>query len=231
MTARTRLFALALLVAAGCHRPGPASPAYAHARAGFNRLYAAELDDAFLDPAMGEVEAELRTVPADSADHADAQALLQRITQGRDAAQKARERTRQAIEEALAPPTVTMEPSLAQDAGEPSEGPTYPAPGMPLADFQKYFGDCFHPTGQAAVADAGTVATLYALSEKPACQQRFEYFQSRVVVADSSKVLGQALKSSYQPPPDAGTAEAAGVGSAQVDAGFAASDAGAPATP
>lgn len=218
-------------MAAGCHRQAPASPAYAHARAEFNQLYASELEDAYLDPKMDEVEAELRSVPANSGDHRDAQALLERIAQGRKDAEAARERTQKAIEEALAPPSVPLEPPEPPDAGEETEAPDYPEPGMSLEDFQKNFGDCFQPAGQATVEDAGTVATLYALSESPACQQRFEYFQSRVVVADSSKVLGKALKSSIQPAPDAGSPPAADAGPAPVDAGPQASDAGAPATP
>jgi hypothetical protein len=217
---------VALLSLPACHRPGPPSAAYAHARAQFTALYAEELDDAYLDPQMADVEAELHTVPADSVSHEDAQALLERIAKGREEAQKARQKLQQAVDEALAPPVLTggaLETDAPPpDAGGQASAPAYPTAGMSLSDFQKDFGSCFHPSGQATVGDAGTPATLYALVDAPDCQKRFAFFQSRLVVADSSKVLGKALKSAYRPPPDAGQATpAADAGGPPADAGAA----------
>jgi hypothetical protein len=226
---------VALLSLPACHRPGPPSAAYAHARARFTALYADELDDAYLDPQMADVEAELHTLPPDSVSHPDAQALLERIAKGREEAQKAREQLQQAVDEALAPPVMTggaLETDAAPpDAGPEAGTPAYPAAGMSLSDFQKDFGSCFHPAGQAKVGDAGTPATLYALVDAPDCQKRFAYFQSRLVVADSSKVLGKALKSAYRPPPDAGSSPDASGPAAPAapaaDAGAPPADAGA----
>lgn len=238
MNARSRLLALALLVAAGCHRPGPPSPAYAQARADFSHLYAQELDDAYVDPQMADVEAALRSVPADSVDHPNAQALLQRIQDGRTQVERERARTQQAMDEALAPP-VMFEPSgagssggltavaPAADAGadagvaDASTEPPEPVTGMSRAEFQKRFGDCFHPVGQATVGKGGAQATVYAVSGAD-CQKRFPGYQDRLLAVDGSQVLGTAPKSAYHPPPDAGTAHA--------DAGSAA-DAGAPSRP
>lgn len=216
--------ALSLLLLPACHRPGPPSPAYAHARAQFNALYADALDDAYLDPQMADVEAELRSVPRESVDHPEAEALLARIAQGRQAAQKEKDRLQQAVDEALAPPEMTGGVEVeagAPDAGAGASAAAYPTAGMSLADFQKAFGDCFHRTGEARVGDAGTPAALYALVDAPDCQRRYPYFQSRLVVADGSKVIGKALKSAYRPPPDAGKPAPA------VDAGAPIGDAGA----
>jgi hypothetical protein len=218
-TLRIPALAVALVALPACHRPGPPSPAYAHAREQFTQLYADELSDAFLDPRMEDVEAELKTVPKESADAKEAQALLDRIAQGRKEAQAEQDRLNRGMEEALAPPV--MGGGADQEAapgGAAARTPTMPTVGMPTEEFLKDFGDCFHPIGEARVGDAGPVAKVYGLAETQACQARFEYFQTRVVVADASKVLGNALKSSYQPPPEGG---ATGPAQASPDAGAA----------
>jgi len=77
----TRFLAVVLLLAlTGCARKEP-SPEFTRASERFNKLYAKELDDAYVDPAIHEVEALLEKVPADSL---DAQAAAQLLTRIRD---------------------------------------------------------------------------------------------------------------------------------------------------
>jgi hypothetical protein len=223
VNARTRLLALALLVAAGCHRPQP-SPAYAQARADFSHLYAQELDDAYVDPAMADVEAALRAVPQDSSDRGQADALLKRIADGRAQVEAQRARTQQAVDEALAPPVMAVSPEPAPaaapasppvpdagaDAGSAADAgaaATLPATGMSLADFQEQFGGCFHAAGQAKVEKGGPKVTVYALSTGAKCAERFKSFEGRLVVTDASHVLGTTLASAYHPA-DGGSAPA-----------------------
>ena len=79
----TRFLAVVLLlVVTGCARKEP-SPEYTRASERFNKLYAKELDDAYVDPAIHEVEALLEKVPADSLDAQAAAQLLNRIRTNR----------------------------------------------------------------------------------------------------------------------------------------------------
>lgn len=204
---------------------------FAQARADFSHLYAQELDDAYVDPAMADVEAALRTVPQDSSDRAQADALLQRISDGRAQVEAQRARTQRAVDEALAPPVMTgaPEPSVAAappsaplpadagaDAGTVADGgeaATIPVTGMSLADFQKQFGDCFHAAGQARVEKSGPPVTVYALSSGAKCAERFKSLEGRLVVTDATHVLGTTLASAYHPA-DGGSAPAAKPGTA-----------------
>ncbi|RKG77046.1 hypothetical protein D7W79_16405, partial [Corallococcus exercitus] len=96
----------ALLFVSGCSRaPAPPSPEFEQASRRWTALYAQKLDEAYLDPSIGEIEAQLQRVPADSVDSAASQSLLQRIQQGRSRMQAAQDETRRAVASARTVPT------------------------------------------------------------------------------------------------------------------------------
>ena len=103
----TRPFALLLalsLAGAGCSRKEP-SPEFTRASEKFNKLYAQQLDDAYLDPGMREVEALLEKVSPDSLDAAAARQLLTRIREGRGRFEQADQDRAKAMAQARIPPT------------------------------------------------------------------------------------------------------------------------------
>ena len=211
---RALAFVCAAALLTGCHKQKAASPQFAQASAQFNHLYAEELEDAYLDPQMEAIEAQLRQVPADSLDHDAAQALLSRIAKGREQARRDQERLAKEQREALAPPTFA--PS-SETPGEPA-GRAAPAAvgrpevGMPRNEFAAKFSNCFNSMGPVQVADAGT-AEVFSLSTSADCQKQFSWYADRLVVVDQEKVIGFGLKSQFRaapPPSDAGVAPAAG---------------------
>ena len=69
----------ALIATLGCHRHKAASREFESANRLFVRVYAEKLEDAYVDPRMGQVEQLLNEVAVDSADYAAAQQLQARI--------------------------------------------------------------------------------------------------------------------------------------------------------
>ena len=90
------------------------SPEFTRASERFNKLYAKELDDAYLDPAMREVEALLEKVPPDSLDAAAAAQLLSRIRENRARLDAGLEGARDGAGRGRTPPT------LLRPLGEPA---------------------------------------------------------------------------------------------------------------
>jgi hypothetical protein len=223
----TRGFALMLalvLAGAGCSRKEP-SPEFTRASERFNKLYAQQLDDAYLDPGMREVEALLEKVPPDSLDAAAAKQLLTRIREGRARFEQADQERAKAMAQARVPPTFTgssptpspsTSPTSAArpvvvDAGTPVPG--VPTAGMSTRDFNRYFGDCFESAGPVEVNGKGT-RDSFAMADQARCRQALPTLVNSVVLADSQTVLGVVPKSALQrtladggappAPPDAG---------------------------
>jgi len=220
----TRSLALWLaLLAAGCSRKEP-SPEYTRASERFNKLYATELDDAYVDPAMHEVEALLERVPADSLDAQAAKTLLTRIRDGRAKIEKTTADREKALALARTPPTFTggsvtppppppgTKPAgtvSAPDAGPP---PAAPSAGMSVREFNRLFGDCFEPAGPVEVNGRGT-SDSFTLVDSRRCQNALPTMGNSVVLADSQNVIGVVPKSALRrepvdggrpAPPDAG---------------------------
>jgi hypothetical protein len=217
MTGMTRLGLLLALAAVlwtgACARKEP-SAEFSRASERFNKLYAQQLDDAYLDPGMHEVEGLLQHVPPDSLDAPGAQALLKRIQEGRARMeQAARERT-QASAAALAPPTISgatisssapATSTAARTAAPPDAGaPSGPHAGMSTREFNRFFGDCFESAGPVEVTGRGT-RDSFALADSYRCRSALPTMVNSVVLADSETVLGIVPKSALQRTiPDAG---------------------------
>lgn len=214
----TRGLALMLtlsLAGAGCSRKEP-SPEFTRASERFNKLYAQQLDDAYLDPGMREVEALLEKVSPDSLDAAAAQQLLTRIREGRARFAQADKERAQAMAQARVPPTYggstpTVTPSSSPgpvarpvaDGG--SQAPSAPTAGMSTRDFTRYFGDCFEPAGPVEVNGRGT-RDSFAMADQARCRQALPTMVNSIVLADAQTVLGVVPKSALQRTPvDGGT--------------------------
>jgi hypothetical protein len=228
------VLAVVVLTSAGCSRHRDPSPEFSRASESFNKLYAQRLDDAFLDPKMREVEALLQRVPADSLDAQAAADLLSRIREGRARMQKALDDAQAAATAARTPSTVSnapreapAEPSakLAPPPPPPDAGPpeaVQPTAGMPMAEFNRRFADCFQIAGPVDVQGAGA-RDSYDLIDSSRCRLAHPAFTEAIVVADGQAILGVVPKSALvrppapPPPPDAGVA---GAPAATGDAGY-----------
>jgi hypothetical protein len=214
-----------LLALAGCPRKEP-SPEFTRASERFNKLYAKELDDAYLDPAMHEVEALLAKVSPDSLDAAAAADLLKRIRENRARLEQASKERETALAEARTPPSFSGRsvspppappptPTSGQRPPPPVDaGPaTAPSAGMSTRDFNRMFGDCFEPAGPVEVNGRGT-RDSFIMVDTSRCRSLLPGMVNSVVLADSQTVLGVVPKTALTrvvvdggappAPPDAG---------------------------
>ncbi len=211
----TRSLAVVLLLLAACARKEP-SPEYTRASERFNKLYAKELDDAYVDPGMHEVEALLEKVPQDSLDAQASAQLLNRIRENRSRIEQAAKDRDKAMAAARTAPTFSgpsvspasapqgssrPAPPPAPDAGPPAA----PTAGMAMRDFNRLFGDCFEPAGPVEVNGRGP-RDSYTMTDSDRCRRAMPALANSVVLADSQTVMGIVPKSALRRTlPDGGT--------------------------
>ena len=203
-----------VLALSACRRePPPPSPEYEQASRQFRSLYAQKLDDAYLDPQMGEIEAQLQRVPQDSLDATSARDLLERIQ---------RERARmegevRAREEAVAsarelPPTVgggsasieapsapAEEPEVAAtDAGASDAGSIAgPQMGTPASELVAGFRGCFQRGAPINVEGRGLRET-WEMNSRTACRLEYPTHADSVLIIEEGRVLMVLPKSSVR---------------------------------
>jgi hypothetical protein len=204
----TRFLAVVLLLAVtGCARKEP-SPEYTRASERFNKLYAKELDDAYVDPAIREVEALLEKVPPDSLDAQAASQLLTRIREGRARIEKTSTDRDKALAAArTAPkfsgPSVSTPPPPPQPASRPAPAaldagpPSAPTAGMPMREFNRLFGDCFEAAGPVEVNGRGP-RDSYSMVDSDRCRRAMPGLVNSLVLADSEAVMGIIPKSALR---------------------------------
>lgn len=193
---RTFVLVAVVCILAGCSRQKAPSPEYRDAHQRFSKLYGAQLDDAFLDPQMAEIEAMLTRVPEKSLDYQNAQELLTRIREGRsrmEAALAEREKAGQFPPMTFGraePPATTGGSQPAGSADAPDAGaPTAPVRGMPVAELQSLFGACLEPGPTIDVGGRGERQT-FQLRASPQCPQRLPTVVGHLVLMEEGKVLG-----------------------------------------
>ena len=208
LSSSRRLLALLLLLGAGgCRKAPAASEDYAQAHARFSAVYARRLDDAFVDPEMDRVLAQLKEVPGDSLDAASAVALRKRIEDGRAAAGRRaaqQEKDRAAlrapaasdprgfdIPRAQAP--LKIEPVLPEDAGVAAAGPSV---GTLERDLANYRG-CFTSGPPVTVAGKGALPR-YELVDRLGCRQEYPAFADRLLLIEQGKVAIISSKSAVR---------------------------------
>ena len=219
----TRFLAVVLLLAlTGCARKEP-SPEFTRASERFNKLYAKELDDAYVDPAIHEVEALLEKVPADSLDAQAAAQLLTRIRDNRSRIEQAAKDRDKALADARTAPTFSgpsvsppPAPPQTRPPPAPDAGPlSAPTAGMPMREFNRLFGDCFEQAGPVEVNGRGP-RDSYTMVDSDRCRRAMPGLANSIVLADSETVMGLVPKSALRrtlpdggapppAPPDAGS--------------------------
>ncbi|NTX62569.1 hypothetical protein HUA74_18095 [Myxococcus sp. CA051A] len=213
-----------LLVLSACRRePPPPSAEYEQATRQFRELYAQKLDDAYLDPQMGSIEAKLQRVPQDSLDAPSAQELLQRIQKNRARMQESLVARQKAVASAhevvpnapsttLAPPPPPP-PAEAVDAGPPDAGPVNgPQTGTPANELVAGFRGCFKRGTPINVEGRG-IRDAWELTDSTACRLEYPGHPDTVLIVEEGRVLMLLPKSSVRTVTrtlDAGTEPPAG---------------------
>lgn len=225
----TAVLVLLFVGIAGCTRSsGKPSEDFDRAHQAFTKLQAQKLDEAYLDPQMDAIEADLRNVPSDSSDAAEARELLERIAQGRKRMQEQAAARQAAAEAALRPadniPSQLSTSTLpsAAPSGPPDAGPLpQPTAGMTRSEFEKRFGGCFEMGDPVDIEGRG-IRDTYRLKDIANCRDRHPDFEKMVVLMEGTSVLAIFPRTSlFSRGADGGAPPAADAGSPP-----AASDAG-----
>jgi hypothetical protein len=217
---RAAALALALLAAAGCSKRKEPSPEFARANEIHSRLYAQELDDAYVDPRMKEAESLLQRVPPDSLDADSARQLLDRIQKNRERVEAERAERAKAVASASAPPPDPFgnrqlpQQEAAEDAGTLDAGPDVPRAGMTVDELSQRFSRCFQQ-GQSLVVEGQGLRDTWELKDLAVCRDLYPGFTDLVLLIVDGKVsnFGQksAIRTEYV---DAGTPAPADAGTA-----------------
>lgn len=195
---------LLALAPTGCgKKPGPPSEAYEQAHTRFSKLYAQQLDAAFADPQMDEVEALLTQVPADSMDASSARELQKRISDGRAKLEKQRKEQEAAIAAAHQTDPFPSSPTTPEPPPEPPPAPTPrdagpviegPVRGSPASELTAGYLGCFLRMKQITVTGRG-LRDAWEMSDRARCSQSFPSFVAQVVIIEDGKVLAVLPKS------------------------------------
>ena len=191
--------AIAVLMVSGCARKSQPSEQYAQAHQLFSKLYAAQLDDAFGDPAMAQVDALLRQVSPDSSDSRAAKELARRIEQGRKRLQEAEAARKIAAAQAIAPvPYQRMTPEApahgAPAAAGADAGSSQPVPHMALAEFTARFSGCFQQGSDKINVVGKGMFDTWELKDIANCRERHPGFDQLYVLTGSSEVFMTVAK-------------------------------------
>src|SRR5260370_20792921 len=191
---------------AGCRKKQLPSEDFARANQLFVRVYAAKLDEAYLDPRMIQVEEWLRDVPADSLDFQAAQSLSDRIKKGRVSYEEGRAARRAAIGK----PTPFTDPRfsptrkrVAVDAGFPGQPPGrgQPAVGMALGEFTNKFSGCFKTWTLLTLVKNGVrqgEADTWEMKDIANCRDRYPLYVKRIFLTDGRIITARADKDSVE---------------------------------
>jgi len=196
---RALFLSLALVAIGGCQRRQLPSERYTQAHEMFTKLYAAQLDDAYVDPAIARVEELLGQVPEDSSDFAPAQALSKRIREGRGRLQEAENVRRAASAQALASgPYERMQVQAARPA-EPTPavedaGSSQPLAHMPLSEFTRRFSGCFQSSDRINIVGQG-MHDSWELKDIANCRDRHPGFDQLLVLTNGKEVVMNISKS------------------------------------
>jgi hypothetical protein len=200
---------LLVLAPVACRRDSGPSADYEEAARRFSSLYAQKLDAAYLDPQMGQIEAQLQRVPADSLDSQGARQLLQRIQDGRarmqaDAAARdkaiatAREVPPGTSMPTLTPPSPDAGPTRAPDAGPADAGaPSGPQAGTPASELVSGFRGCFVRGAPIQVEGRG-MREMWEMANRTACRLEYPGHQDTLLLIEEGKVLALLPRSAVK---------------------------------
>ena len=214
---RLALVLLPVFGLAGCRRAaGKADASYEKARSLYQKLYAAEFDDAYGDPKMDAVVALLTQVDPDSIDSGAAQSMLGGIQHGREvyAGQKpAREKLAAAA--AAPPPMPNIDPikvlaasakilaaSAKSDLADAGPPPDSFGPGAAIAYINRSTGGCLVSGEPFMERVTNKTGNVYRLSSAPQCGQLLPGFVNQAVLVVDGAVY-RRIDASTVPPPQA----------------------------
>ncbi|WP_371878286.1 hypothetical protein [Myxococcus landrumensis] len=206
-----------------CRRePAPPSAEFEQASRQFTALYSQKLDEAYLDPQMGTIEAQLQRVPQDSVDAPASRDLLQRIQQNRARMQDAATARQKAVASAreIPPgaPSTTLTPlppppPAAEDAGPADAGVVNgPQTGTPASELVAGFRGCFK-RGLPINVEGRGIREAWELNDSTSCRLEYPSHTGMVLLTEEGKVLTLLPKSSVRTvtqTQDAGTQPPAG---------------------
>ena len=231
MHRRAAICLFAVFAAAGCRRtPSGPDASYQQAKAIYQQLYAAQLDDAYGDPKMDEVVALLKKVDSGSEDADAARAMLGAIQHGREqfARERAeREKRNQAVEGMPPPAPVDIDPSKVLAAGAPDAGPAQDpfGPGSLVSEINAQTGGCLSDNEPFKEEGTGVTGVVYRVAPGPTCAGKLPGYVGQAVLVVNGKVY-RRIPDPGPPkpaaPPDAGPPPAprpAATPAAQADAG------------
>jgi hypothetical protein len=204
-----RLVVAVLALAFACTRSAPKPDAnYERASQLYQQLFAAQLDDAYGDPKMNEVEALLKKVDPASSDAASAQAMLGAIQHGREELAKdraARDRVTAAAAKPVKMPNIDPDKILAASAaraGAADAGPPSDAygPGASITEINSATGGCLVAEEPFQETGTGKSGTVYRLSSAPLCAQSLPGFVGQAVLVSDGRLYRRLPASSLPPP-------------------------------
>jgi hypothetical protein len=208
------LFVLLCQGAVACRKPAEPSELYTRAHTRFSKLYAEKGNEAFLDPAMSEIESQLQNVPAESLDAQAAKELIARIAQGRSAIEAERKARNEAVARAGEAPSVNFgsTPSSPDPVPQPS-GVQVPSIGTPVSELQTGFSSCFQKQKEQVNVMGRGLRDVWELSTRPECRQEYASVQDTLFIIEEDKVQNMAPRSNLREMPAEGNKPAPAAGS------------------
>lgn len=211
----TRAVIVSLLLLSACHRQSGPDANFEQASRLYQRLYAAQLDDAYADPQMDQVVADLKKVDPASIDNDAAQSLLGTIQRGREALAKdraAREKMAQAAAVTAQMPMPTIDPAAVIAASTPDAGPPQDpyGPGALVADINSSTGGCL--TGMEPFNENGTSVSgvIYRVVPTDNCRGKLPGFVGQAVLVVNGRVYRRIPDPNPPKPPGPATPPDAG---------------------
>jgi hypothetical protein len=193
---RAAICLLVILAAAGCRRRGGPDAHYQEALRIYQQLYASELDDAYGDPRIEAVIAELKVVDSNSIDAEAAASLLGTIQRGKEALAADRARRDKMSAAAGQAPGATPIGSidiakiiaagqLAVDAGPPRD--PY-GPGALVAEINTSTGGCLADGEPFKEQGTNVTGLVYRLAPGAACASKLPGFAGQAVLVVNGRV-------------------------------------------
>jgi hypothetical protein len=208
---RAAICLLVILAAAGCRKrlSGPDAH-YQQASKIYQQLYATELDDAYGDPRIEAVIAELKQVDPNSVDGEAAASLLGTIQRGKEAlaADRAR-REKMATAAAQAPaatPIASIDIAKIIAAGQPDAGPPRDpyGSGALVAEINTSTGGCLADGEPFKEQGTNVTGTVYRLVPGAGCASKLPGFAGQAVLV----VNGRVYRRIPDPSPPGGAPQA-----------------------
>jgi len=216
---RAAICLLVILAAAGCRRRSGPDAHYQEASRIYQQLYASELDDAYGDPRIEAVIAELKIVEPNSMDAEAAASLLGTIQRGKEALATDRaRREKMAAAAAQAPgatPIGSIDIAKIIAAGQPADAgpPRDPyGTGALVAEINTSTGGCLADGEPFVEQGTNVTGIVYRLAPGAACASKLPGFAGQAVLVAN----GRMYRRIPDPSPPGGAPQAA---SAVPDAG------------